>query len=234
MHSTSSEQVPLKQKARVSSQPRPHAPRPCTFRADAQNAAPQLPWPRLQPRRHHMERRRLRPHAYERCVRCLDALAQLLHAAGRAERQGVRPQALLHGCGGNPRPAPLPPARCCFIGVVVAAACRRRAHGNGNYCHPAPPPMLPPALPLPGLRQPPCPHPPPSCPPPLRLPARLLLCAAGRSSSPPPMLGLRCVRSGVKAAAPSSAAFSMSQSDLPPLSEPQAQATSHCQPRSGT
>jgi len=70
---------------------------------------------------------------------------------------------------------------------------------------------------------------------PLRLPARLLPCAAGRSSSPPlPMLGLRCVSSGVRLAAPSSAAFSTSQSERPPLREPQAHATSHCQPRSGT
>lgn len=71
--------------------------------------------------------------------------------------------------------------------------------------------------------------------PPLRRPARLPPCAAGRSSSPPlPMLGLRCVSSGVRLAAPSSAAFSTSQSERPPLREPQAQATSHCQPRSGT
>lgn len=71
--------------------------------------------------------------------------------------------------------------------------------------------------------------------PPLPLPTRLPPCNAGLSPSPPlPMLGLRCVSSGVRLAAPSSAAFSTSQSERPPLREPQAQATSHCQPCSRT
>lgn len=65
---------------------------------------------------------------------------------------------------------------------------------------------------------------------PLRRPGRLLLCARPSSPPPLPMVGDRSVSSGVKVAAPSSAHFSTSQSERPPFREPQAQATSHCQP----
>jgi hypothetical protein len=71
---------------------------------------------------------------------------------------------------------------------------------------------------------------------------RLPLLPPRRSALPPspppesalPILGERCVSRGTKAAAPSSAHFSTSQSDLPPFKEPQAHATSHCQPVRGT